>query len=84
METLDNQVNVHYAKTHLSRLIDMAVNGQPFVIAKAGKPLVTVSAIHAAPKPSVKRVGFLTGQFEVPDDIDGPYEEEILRLFEGK
>ena len=75
------QVNIHAAKTHLSALVDRAAAGEPFVIAKAGRPLVTVSPyVEAAPCP---RVGFLKGHFTVPDDFDRIGEEEILSMFEG-
>ena len=76
-------VNIHQAKTHLSRLIEQAVRGEPFVIAKAGKPLVKVSALNA-PEPSrPRRLGFLAGQIEVPGDFDRMGEVEIETLFDG-
>jgi prevent-host-death family protein len=75
-------VNIHEAKTHLSKLIDQAVKGEPFIIAKAGKPLVKVVAID---EPDVsRRFGFLAGQFTVPDDFDRMAEDEIREMFEGK
>ena len=74
-----NTVNIHEAKTQLSRLIDRAAKGEPFVIAKAGKPLVKVSAVDAPSKP--KRIGFLKGEIEVPDDFDRMGEREIALLF---
>ncbi|MEL6992834.1 MAG: type II toxin-antitoxin system prevent-host-death family antitoxin [Pseudomonadota bacterium] len=74
-------VNIHEAKTHLSRLIDAAVKGEPFVIAKAGKPLVKVEMLDA---PVPKRVGFMEGQYEVPDDFDTMFADEIANMFEGK
>jgi prevent-host-death family protein len=52
-------VNIHEAKTHLSRLIDAAVKGEPFVIAKAGKPLVKVTAIDTSEDATSKRFGFM-------------------------
>ena len=76
------QVNIHDAKTNLSRLIEQAVNGQPFVIAQAGKPMVTVTAFSPPPDPA-KRIGFLQGLIEVPDDFDSMGKEEIQSLFEG-
>ena len=77
-------VNIHEAKTHLSRLIERAVNGEPFMIAKAGKPMVKVEAIDTpAPKPK-RRMGFMRGQISVPDDFDRMGEEEIARMFEGE
>ena len=77
-------VNMHEAKTHLSRLVDQAAKGEPFVIAKAGKPLVKVVAIDAPPPKPVRRIGFLEGQFEIPADFDTMGQEEIIRMFEGE
>jgi prevent-host-death family protein len=72
-------VNIHEAKTQLSRLVDRAAKGEPFVIAKAGKPLVKVTAIDAPAKP--RRLGFLKGEIAVPDDFDRMGEREIAALF---
>lgn len=77
-------VNIHHAKTHLSRLIDKAVKGEPFIIAKAGKPLVKVEAIEPAPVDTSRRLGFMRGQFKVPDDIKTPFKDEIEEMFYGK
>ncbi|MCD7983207.1 MAG: type II toxin-antitoxin system Phd/YefM family antitoxin [Desulfovibrio sp.] len=77
------QVNIHEAKTNLSRLIEKAVSGESFVIAKSGKPMVTVSAYTPPPDPA-KRVGFLKGMIEVPDDFDSMGRDEIQAMFEGK
>lgn len=74
-----NTVNIHEAKTQLSRLVERAARGEAFVIAKAGKPLVKVSAIDAPVEP--KRLGFLKGEIEVPDDFDHMGEREIAALF---
>jgi prevent-host-death family protein len=74
-------VNIHEAKTHLSRLIEAAVKGEPFIIAKAGKPLVKVTAIEA---PAVQRIGFMEGEFNVPDDFDTMFQDEIIAMFEGE
>lgn len=74
-------VNIHEAKTHLSRLIEAALDGEPFIIAKAGKPLVKVEALEA-PAPVVPdRLGFLESEFEIPDDFDTMGGEEILEQF---
>ena len=75
-------VNIHEAKTHLSRLIDRAVKGEPFVIAKAGKPLVKVTALDAPTAP--QRLGFLVGEIAVPEDFDRMGEAEIAALFGGE
>jgi prevent-host-death family protein len=75
--------NIHEAKTNLSRLIEETVNGgEPFVIAKAGRPMVKVVRIDSdVQKP--KRIGFMKGQIKVPDDFDTMGADEIRRLFEG-
>lgn len=74
-------VNIHEAKTHLSRLVDLAAKGEPFVIAKAGKPLVKVVALDAPEAGQVKRLGFMAGQIAVPDDFDRMGSAEIEQLF---
>ena len=74
-------VNINEAKTHLSKLVDLAAKGEPFIIAKAGKPLVKVERIVEKPP---QRIGFLEGQFEVPDDFDTMFADEIADMFEGK
>ena len=76
------QVNIHEAKTHLSRLIEKAVKGESFVIAKSGKPMVTVSAYAPPPDPA-KRLGFLKGALEIPADFDSMGSEEIQAIFEA-
>ena len=77
-------VNIHEAKTHLSRLIEQAANGEPFVIAKAGKPLVKVMALNAPEAGQRRRLGFMAGQITVPDDFDRMGDAEIERLFGGE
>ena len=74
-------VNIHEAKTHLSRLVDQAAQGEPFVIAKAGKPLVKVVPLDTPTASEVRRLGFLAGEFAVPDDFDRMGSEEIAHLF---
>ena len=74
-------INIHYAKTHLSRLVDQAAKGEPFVIAKAGKPMAKVIALNAPDAGQVKRLGFLAGQIAVPDDFDHMGQVEIEQLF---
>lgn len=76
-----NTVNIHEAKTQLSRLVEDAANGKPFVIAKAGKPLVKVTALDTPVGKQVRRLGFLAGQFSVPDDFDSMASREIAALF---
>jgi prevent-host-death family protein len=72
-------VNIHQAKTQLSKLVEQAVRGEPFVIAKAGKPLVKVAALDAPGTPL--RLGFLEGEIAVPPDFDRMGEAEIAALF---
>lgn len=72
-------VNIHEAKTQLSKLVDQAVRGEAFVIAKAGKPLVKVSALDAPDAP--QRLGFLDGEIAVPEDFDRMGEAEIAAMF---
>jgi prevent-host-death family protein len=74
-------VNIHEAKTHLSRLIAKVGQGEPFVIAKAGKPLVKVSAINAKNGEQTNRLGFMKGTLKVPDDFDRMGAGDIERLF---
>lgn len=76
-----NTVNIHEAKTHLSRLIEEAVKGESFVIAKAGHALVKVSALDAPSAQSPRRLGFLLNQFKVPADFDQMGGSEIETLF---
>jgi prevent-host-death family protein len=74
-------VNIHAAKTQLSRLVDEAFSGEPFVIAKAGRPMVKVTALSAPAGKQVKRLGFMAGQISVPDDFDCMGQKEIERIF---
>jgi prevent-host-death family protein len=75
--------NIHEAKTHLSRLIDGARQGEPFIIAKAGKPMVTVSAIAPVGQVAPSRLGFMKGAMQVPDDFDRMGGDAIAQLFAG-
>lgn len=74
-------VNIHEAKTHLSRLLESVAKGESFVIAKSGKPVAKVTPIFEKPP---QRIGFMEGQFQVPDDFDTMFAEEIADMFEGK
>ena len=80
--------NIHEAKTHLSRLVEGAAKGEPFIIAKAGRPMVKVVPIEiveaAKPVKPPQRLGFMKGKFKVPDDFDTMYADEIERMFSGK
>ncbi len=74
--------NIHEAKTHLSRLVAQAAKGEPFVIAKSGRPLVKVVPLDAPGPSQIKRFGFMAGQISVPDDFDQMAETEIVKMFE--
>jgi prevent-host-death family protein len=76
-------VNIHRAKTQLSKLIEEATKGEAFIIAKAGKPVVKVTALSAPTGAQVRRLGFMTGQISVPDDFDRMGKEEIEQVFGG-
>jgi prevent-host-death family protein len=79
------RVNMHEAKTHLSRLVDEAAAGKCFVICKAGKPMVQLTPLdpsHSAPT-AKRRLGLLRGQCFVPDDFDQIGSNELADLFEG-
>jgi prevent-host-death family protein len=76
-------INIHEAKTHLSRLIEQAVHGEPFVIAKAGKPLVKVVALETQSEGKVRRIGFMKSRITVPDDFDRMGQAEVESLFNG-
>lgn len=72
-------VNIHEAKTQLSKLVEQVVQGETLVIARAGKPLVKITALAAPKEP--RRLGFLAGEIAVPDDFDRMGEAEIAALF---
>jgi len=77
-------VNIHEAKTHLSRLVDEAAKGNVFIIAKAGKPMVKVLPLSGEEPDTTKKLGFMSGEIAVPDDFDSLGAKEITDLFEGK
>ena len=76
-------VNIHEAKTQLSKLIEEASKGESLIIAKAGKPVVRVTALSAPIGAQVRRLGFMAGQVSVPDDFDRMGKEEIEQMFGG-
>ena len=76
------QVNIHQAKTELSKLVERAESGEEIVIARAGKPVARLVAM--TPRRSPRRLGLLDGKFKIPDDFNKPLPESILRAFEGR
>lgn len=74
-------VNMHEAKTHLSRLVERAAKGEGFIIARAGKPLVKVVPLELHDASTPRRLGFLAGEITVPDDFDRMGQDEVERQF---
>jgi len=75
------QVNIYEAKTQLSKLIEQAEKGNEVIIAKAGKPVARLTAIHEVHKKRL--LGLLNNQFNIPNDFDAPLPDELLAQFEG-
>ena len=76
-------INIHEAKTQLSKLVEAAAKGEPFIIAKAGKPMVKVVPLDTPTRSEVRRLGFMAGEITVPDDFDEMGSEDVERLFIG-
>jgi prevent-host-death family protein len=74
-------VNMHEAKTQLSRLVEQAAKGEAFIIAKAGEPLVKVVPLGARETAGARRLGFMAGEITTPDDFDRMGQDEIERQF---
>ena len=74
-------INIHEAKTHLSRLVERVEAGEEFVIAKAGRPAARLVPLERSFKPV--KVGGLKAPGPVPDDFDTMFEAEIETLFSG-
>jgi len=77
-------VNIHAAKTHLSRLVDEAAAGAEIIIARAGKPVAKLAPLSAAPVKSKRVLGLLAGKLHVSADFDAPLPEDMLDTFEGR
>jgi prevent-host-death family protein len=75
------QVNIHAAKTHFSKLVARAGNGESVVIAKNGEPVAKL--IPFTVKKNAPRIGFMKDAFTIPDDFDTAYADEIASMFEG-
>ena len=76
-------VNLQEARNDLPRLVEDAANGEPFVIAEGGKPLVKVVAVDDEATKKIRRIGFLKGRISVPDDFDTMMSREIEEMFYG-
>ena len=75
-------VDIEEAKTKLSQLVAEAAEGKPFVIAVDGKPLVKVVAADARPAETARRLGFMEGEFSIPEDFDRIAAAEIEAMFD--
>lgn len=74
-------VNIHEAKTHFSKLVESAINGEETIIAKSGKPVAKLVPISL--EKSKRRLGVLKGKIKIDDDFDAPLPDDTLSLFEG-
>jgi prevent-host-death family protein len=74
-------VNIHAAKTHLSRLVEAAAAGEEIIIAKSGKPLARLGPLDT--RRGKRRLGGLEGKLRIPDDFDAPLPDDVLDLFEN-
>ncbi|HXW85513.1 MAG TPA: type II toxin-antitoxin system prevent-host-death family antitoxin [Candidatus Binataceae bacterium] len=72
-------VNIHQAKTHLSRLVEEAADGEEIIIAKAGKPRARL--VRCEPLRKRRKLGWMKGKIWVSDDFDAPMTDEELRLW---
>lgn len=79
---MSSVINIHEAKTHLSRIVDEVAAGAEVIIAKAGKPMARLTAIEAAVRP--KRLGLLKGKVKVSDDFNAPLDDAMVAEFEGR
>ncbi len=73
--------NMHEAKTHLSKLVAQAADGEPFIIARSGKPVVKVMALDAPAADAVQRLGFMAGEIKTPEDFNRMGTSEVENLF---
>lgn len=76
-------LNIHEAKTHLSRLMEKVAKGESFIIAKAGKPIGKLVPLDEAETPKKRRIGFMKGEIVVPEDFDTMMADEIEEMFYG-
>jgi prevent-host-death family protein len=77
-------VNIHAAKTHLSRLVEEAAAGKEIIIAKAGTPRAKLVPLTAGTGRKERHLGLLVGRLSIPEDFDAPLPSDILDEFEGQ
>jgi prevent-host-death family protein len=75
-------VNMHEAKTQLSRLVERAAAGEEIIIARSGKPVARPVALNPRLKP--REFGRMSGHISIADDFDAPLPDDILRAFDGE
>ncbi len=75
-------VNMHEAKTQLSRLVERAAAGEEIIIARAGKPVARLVAFNSRLKP--REFGRMAGRIHIADDFDAPLPDDVLRAFDGE
>jgi prevent-host-death family protein len=75
------QVNIHQAKTELSKLVERAEAGEEVLIARAGKPVAKLVPLNR--RRGRRKLGLLDGKFRIPDDFNKPLPASIVRAFEG-
>lgn len=76
-----SKINIHEAKTHLSRYVEEAARGKEIVIAKAGKPIARIAPLAIAKIP--RKLGLLNGKARIPDNFNAPLSDEQLAEFLG-
>ena len=76
-------INIHQAKTHLSNLLERVAHGEEIIIAKAGKPVARLTSFETQPPHEIKIIGFMAGEFTVPDDFDAMAADEIALMYEN-
>ncbi len=79
---MSSTINIHEAKTHLSRIVDDVAAGSEVIIAKAGKPMARLSPIQGVVRP--KKFGLLKGKLKVPEDFNAPLNDDELSAFDGR
>ena len=77
-------VNIHAAKTHLSRLLDEVAAGEEIIIARAGKPVAKLTPLTVTPAKPRRVLGIMAGQMRISEDFDAPLPDDILDAFEGR
>lgn len=75
------QLNIHEAKTQMSKLLEQTQKGREFVIAKAGKPVAVLSPVRPRKR---RKLGVLNGKIKIPEDFNAPLPDELLAAFEGR